>query len=71
MNLNSTTNAGTPPNGKAPDILYDGKRLLIKGTDVSDICTELQAEVRGGEPNKVTVTFTNVNVVIQKTPTWK
>lgn len=59
--------------GTAPlaDIIYDGRRLLIKGIDVSDICTDLHAEVRGGEPNKITITFENVNVVIQKVLTWK
>lgn len=59
--------------GTAPlaDIICDGRRLLIKGIDVSDICTNLHTEVRGGEPNNVTITFENVNIVIQKAQNWK
>lgn len=45
--------------------------LLIKGIDVSDICTDLHTEVRDGAPNKVTITFENVNIVIQKALNWK
>lgn len=59
--------------GTAPlaDIICDGKKLFIKGTDVSDICTEFHAEVRGGAVNKVTITFENVDVVIRKNNIWE
>lgn len=67
MDLKQVTDGTAPP----ADIVYDGERLLIKGTDVSDICTELHAEVRGGAVNKVTVTFENVDVVIQKNNIWE
>ena len=67
MHLKRVTDGTAPP----ADIIYDGERLLIKGIDVSDICTNLHTEVRGGEPNKVTITFENVNIVIQKALNWK
>lgn len=65
MDLKQITDSTALPT----DILYDGEKLFIKGTDVSDICTELQAEVRGGEPNKVTLTFSNVDVIVRKNDT--
>lgn len=65
MDLKQVTDGTAPP----ADIVYNGERLLIKGTDVSDICTELHAEVRGGAVNKVTLTFSNVDVIVRKNDT--
>lgn len=59
-------NAVMPSDVKAPDILYDGNRLFIKGIDVSDICVGFRADISGGSVNTVTVTFSNVDAVIKK-----